>query len=179
MRCRRPHSWTNDDIWLRQSFDSETDHIQAASLVIFHDEDTEVYVNGQLIWKRGGYTTAYEAFGVTEALQKALRKGRNLLAVHTHQTVGGQFIDLALLCEPRDNQDRLLPAQTLQHRYSFTSDASDSVGGANGTLVGNAYITNNALVLPGGGNSDNPSRLCVNCPMASFPTTPRSPLNAG
>jgi hypothetical protein len=94
-------SWTNDDIWLRQSFASETAAIQAAALVIFHDEDTEVYVNGQLIWKRGGYTTAYEAFGVTEALRKTLRKGRNLLAVHTHQTVGGQFIDLALLVEPQ------------------------------------------------------------------------------
>jgi len=92
-------SWTNDDIWLRQNFDSSTDYIQDASLVIFHDEDTEVYVNGQIIWKRGGYTTSYEAFDVTEALRKALRKGRNILAVHTHQTVGGQFIDLALLCE--------------------------------------------------------------------------------
>ncbi|HUD47494.1 MAG TPA: LamG-like jellyroll fold domain-containing protein [Candidatus Baltobacteraceae bacterium] len=51
----------------------------------------------------------------------------------------------------------LLRAQTLQHRYSFTSDASDSVGGANGTLVGNAFITNGSLVLPGGGDSDGPS----------------------
>src|SRR5208283_3631596 len=38
----------------------------------------------------------------------------------------------------------------LQHRYSFTSDASDSVGGANGTLMGHAQIVNNALYLPGG-----------------------------
>jgi len=51
----------------------------------------------------------------------------------------------------------LLPAQTLQHRYSFTSDASDSVGGANGALVGNASISGGALLLPGGGDSDNPS----------------------
>jgi hypothetical protein len=53
----------------------------------------------------------------------------------------------------------LLQAQTLQHRYSFTSDASDSLGGTNwnGTLIGNAYITNDALVLPGGGTSDSPS----------------------
>ena len=59
-------SWTNADIWLRQSFDSQTGDIQAASLVIFHDEDAEVYVNGQFVWKQGGYTMAYEAFGVTE-----------------------------------------------------------------------------------------------------------------
>jgi len=93
-------AWTNDDIWLRQNFDSEADKIQSAALVIFHDEDTEVYVNGQAIWNRGGFTTAYETFDVTKALQGALRKGRNILAVHTHQTTGGQFIDLALLCEP-------------------------------------------------------------------------------
>lgn len=47
-------------------------------------------------------------------------------------------------------------AQTLQHRYSFATDASDSIGAANGTLVGNASITNNSLKLPGGGTSANP-----------------------
>ncbi|HXC97901.1 MAG TPA: LamG-like jellyroll fold domain-containing protein, partial [Verrucomicrobiae bacterium] len=51
---------------------------------------------------------------------------------------------------------QLLPAQTLQHRYSFTSDASDSVGGAAGTLIGNAFITNHTLTLPGGGTSASP-----------------------
>ena len=49
-----------------------------------------------------------------------------------------------------------LSAQTLQHRYSFTSNASDSVGGANGALVGNASIVNGYLNLPGGGTSANP-----------------------
>ncbi len=97
-------AWTNDNIWLRQNFNAESDAISAAALVIFHDEDTEVYVNNNLIWKRGGYTTAYEAFGVTEALKKALRKGRNLLAVHTRQTTGGQFIDLALLVEAQETK---------------------------------------------------------------------------
>ncbi|HWY74334.1 MAG TPA: LamG-like jellyroll fold domain-containing protein, partial [Verrucomicrobiae bacterium] len=49
-----------------------------------------------------------------------------------------------------------LPAQTLQHRYSFAGDASDSIAGANGTLTGNAYVSNNVLNLPGGGTSANP-----------------------
>jgi hypothetical protein len=38
---------------------------------------------------------------------------------------------------------------TLIHRYSFTTDASDSVGGANGTLNGDATIANGQLVLSG------------------------------
>ena len=44
-------------------------------------------------------------------------------------------------------------APALQHRYSFTGDASDSVGGANGTLKGNATILSGALQLPGGAGS--------------------------
>lgn len=38
---------------------------------------------------------------------------------------------------------------TLIHRYSFAADASDSVGGANGTLNGDATIANGKLVLSG------------------------------
>ncbi len=49
----------------------------------------------------------------------------------------------------------LLSAQTLLHRYSFVSDASDSVGTANGTVVnpngGSAVTFANGLTLPGGG----------------------------
>ena len=47
----------------------------------------------------------------------------------------------------------LPPPPTLQHRYSFVSDASDSVGGANGTIVapngGGAATIHNGLFLPG------------------------------
>jgi len=40
---------------------------------------------------------------------------------------------------------------TISHRYSFTSDASDSVGGANGTFMGDASVSGGQLVLDGGG----------------------------
>jgi arabinan endo-1,5-alpha-L-arabinosidase len=49
----------------------------------------------------------------------------------------------------------------LAHRYSFTSNAWDSIGMAHGTLKGNATITNNALTLTGapGGYVDLPGGL--------------------
>jgi hypothetical protein len=40
---------------------------------------------------------------------------------------------------------------TMAHRYSFTADASDSIGGANGTLMGDASVSGGQLVLDGGG----------------------------
>jgi hypothetical protein len=93
-------SWKTDDIWLRQKFDSGSDQFKFAELVIFHDEDTEVYVNGRPIWKGAGFLTSYEAYSVTEALNGAIKKGVNTIAIHTHQTTGAQFIDAALLVAP-------------------------------------------------------------------------------
>lgn len=92
--------WNTSDIWLRQSVEANGTGFKSAALVIFYDEDTEVYVNGQLIWQRSGFTTTYDGFVVTDTLRRALKKGKNTLAVHTHQTSGGQFVDLALLYEP-------------------------------------------------------------------------------
>ena len=90
-------AWRTPDIWLRRSFEWDGKDVKTAALVIFHDETTEIFVNGQLVWQRGGFNNAYESFEVTAALKQALKPGRNTLAIHTAQTGGGQFIDLALL----------------------------------------------------------------------------------
>ena len=92
--------WRTPDIWLRRAFDWDGVDWKTAALVIFHDETTEVFLNGKQIWHRGGFNTGYESFEVTKALKESLKKGRNTVAVHTHQTAGGQFIDMALLVAP-------------------------------------------------------------------------------
>jgi len=43
----------------------------------------------------------------------------------------------------------IAPPTVLSHRYSFASDASDSIGGANGTLMGSASVSGGQLVLDG------------------------------
>lgn len=45
--------------------------------------------------------------------------------------------------------DVIAPPTVLTHRYSFASDASDSIGGANGTLMGTASVSGGQLVLDG------------------------------
>ena len=52
----------------------------------------------------------------------------------------------------------------LAHRYSFTTDVSDSVGGANGTLGGSASISGGAVVLTGGANSSDAGISYVDLP---------------
>jgi hypothetical protein len=52
----------------------------------------------------------------------------------------------------------------LAHRYSFTTDASDSVGGANGTLNGDASISGGAVVLTGNTNAISGGYSSVHLP---------------
>jgi hypothetical protein len=60
-------------------------------------------------------------------------------------------------------------AAVLTHRYSFDSDASDVINGANGVLQGNAVIANGALVLDGTNSSVRlPNDLFTNYDSISF-----------
>ena len=91
--------WTSGDVFFRKTFEYDGGEIKKGSLVILYDEDTEVYVNGQKIFGAEKFITQYQLYSVTELLKKALKKGTNTIAVHTRQSSGGQYIDLALLVE--------------------------------------------------------------------------------
>ena len=89
--------WKSSDIWLRRTFELENKKLSRPQLLIHHDEDAEVYINGQLIAKLEGYTSSYIRAGLDEKARKALKGGSNCLAVHCTQTMGGQYIDVGLV----------------------------------------------------------------------------------
>ncbi|MCX7421924.1 MAG: hypothetical protein NT013_20585 [Planctomycetia bacterium] len=94
--------WETNDIWLRRNFDLKADgrtlnSLHELGLRIHHDEDTEVYLNGVLIGTASGYSTSYHERALGEAAKKALLPGQNVLAIHCHQTGGGQYIDVGLV----------------------------------------------------------------------------------
>jgi hypothetical protein len=94
--------WRTGAIWLLQEFEAHEAAFDAAILVIFHDDTTQLWLNGESIWKREGWTTKYQAFDITEALRKHLKPGTNILAAHVTQDRGGQFFDMALLIGNRN-----------------------------------------------------------------------------
>jgi hypothetical protein len=89
--------WRSGDIWIRRTF--QLDAVPRGSLRAFihHDEDAEVYLNGKLVLKLSGYGLSYSLQALEPAAEKALKSGRNVLAVHCHQTAGGQYIDVGLV----------------------------------------------------------------------------------
>ncbi len=89
-------TWATNDIWLRQSFSIPSVPATPA-LLIHHDEDAEVYINGQLVLAVKGFTSKYQVIPIDASKRSALTAGDNVMAVHCRQTEGGQFIDVHLV----------------------------------------------------------------------------------
>ncbi|MDR1120536.1 MAG: CotH kinase family protein [Dysgonamonadaceae bacterium] len=88
--------WQTEQIYIRTRFwlHSEDLHlIDKAFFQIFHDEDCQVYLNGQLALERRGYITNYQFFEFDKTL---LREDWNTLAIKCVQTEGGQLIDAGI-----------------------------------------------------------------------------------
>jgi hypothetical protein len=89
-------AWTTPDIWVRAAFDRK-DLSAPLALRLSHDEDVEIYLNGVLVCRRQGFITDYVVHRLEGPADAALRPGRNVLAAHCRQTVGGQFLDVQVL----------------------------------------------------------------------------------
>jgi hypothetical protein len=89
--------WKTDDIWIRRSFDLPKGAFDDLHLFIHHDEDAEVYLNGVLAAKVAGFTTDYGEESISPEARKALKPGRNTIAIHCKQTTGGQYIDAGII----------------------------------------------------------------------------------
>jgi hypothetical protein len=66
-------------------------------LEMHHDEDVEVYLNGALALKQSGFLMDYSEFDIRPEAQRALHAGTNTIAIHCHQTIGGQYIDVGIV----------------------------------------------------------------------------------
>jgi hypothetical protein len=89
--------WKTPEIYLRRDFTLDGPPPASASLSVHHDEDVEVYLNGVLAYQAAGSSKRYERVPVADAAVKALKKGRNVIAVHCKQTIGGQYVDVGLI----------------------------------------------------------------------------------
>ena len=90
--------WESDNLWLRREFTIEEDPAPFFELVLsmFYDEGPEIWLNGTKIVSREGYTTRYETFVLPEDACRALKQGRNVLAVHVRNAEGGAYFDIGL-----------------------------------------------------------------------------------
>ncbi len=95
--------WDTDDIWLRRQITMPDKRFPGLQFNVDHDEDVDIYVNGVLAARQGGFTTGYVTMDIRPSARALLKPNATVtLAVHCHQTTGGQNIDvgLASVAEP-------------------------------------------------------------------------------
>jgi hypothetical protein len=89
-------SWKTADIWLRRTLELPGGKTEGLGLVIHHDEDAEVYLNGVQLFSVKGFITDYAVVPLDDKAAQSLKPGKNVFAVHCKQTGGGQYIDVGL-----------------------------------------------------------------------------------
>ncbi len=89
-------AWSSSDIWLRRTVTLDRPvKANELALSLYHDEDVEVYFDGVLMTKQSGYASSYSLIPVK--LSQQLAAGPHVIAVHCHQTKGGQGVDVGLI----------------------------------------------------------------------------------
>ncbi len=86
-------NWNTADIWIRRDFNFNGKVSPKLHLLAHHDEDAEVYINGVAAVELDGFTGNYQPFELNAQALKALKTGKNMIAIHCHQETGGQYID--------------------------------------------------------------------------------------
>ncbi|MBN2560802.1 MAG: beta-galactosidase [Phycisphaerae bacterium] len=106
-------TWITSDIWLRREFHLDEVPQGDLRLHVYHDEDAEVYINGVPAGSFEQWVCSHILAEITVDGRRALKKGRNILAVHCHQTGGGQGIDvgLSLVVEAGDQPSDRVPTR--------------------------------------------------------------------
>jgi hypothetical protein len=89
--------WSTGDIWLRREFTMPASEPSDLQFYVYHDEDVELYINGVAAASESGFTTSYVPIEIRPAASALLKPAAKItLAVHCHQTEGGQGVDVGL-----------------------------------------------------------------------------------
>lgn len=119
--------WKSDDLWVRRTFNLSEDNVRNVYLKLNHDDNVEVYLNGEEIYKKDGWVDKYVYIPVRN---NNLVKGKNVLAVHIKNTAGGQHLDFGLVKEkPVKEGDNILSAVQKNVQIKATQTIYDFVCG--------------------------------------------------
>ncbi|MGZ3871808.1 MAG: glutaminase domain-containing protein, partial [Mucilaginibacter sp.] len=125
--------WRSKDIWVRRVFTYHKTDINKLYLKLHHDDDAEVFLNGEKINVSSGANGDLQYFPLNDEVAGKLKEGENVLAMHCANTGGAAWLDAGLADEikPTDHPELQLAVQTgvtinaTQTIYKFKCGAAD------------------------------------------------------
>jgi len=90
--------WKSKSIWVRREFELTDLTIEKLVLQLRHDEDVEVFINGELAYScdNSCYTSDYRNYPLSDLVKSKLKTGKNLLALHCMNANGWSWLDAGL-----------------------------------------------------------------------------------
>lgn len=123
-------AWTSKELWVRRAFHLSDPALKDLTLKLNHDDNVEVFLNGQLIYSFIGWTSnRFSYIPVKEAALKHLRKGRNVLAVHIRNTVGRAWLDAGLISSA-SSLKQIAAAEQKHFKFTATQTSYEFKAGA-------------------------------------------------
>jgi hypothetical protein len=91
-------NWNTGNIWLRKTVTLPNSKIVNPELVLYHDDEAQVYINGVLADSEDGFDNSFSTYEISSAALAQLKPGATItIAVHCHQDNGGQGIDVGII----------------------------------------------------------------------------------
>ena len=103
--------WTSKDIWVRRKFNFYNTDINKLVLKLYHDDNVEVYLNGEKIYNTTGWTSDFKLIPLKEKIKNKNKQGENVLAIHVANTAGGSYLDAGLVDEVKPRASDILLAK--------------------------------------------------------------------
>lgn len=131
-------TWKTEHLYFRESFDLASLKLEDLFLKISHDDDVDVYLNGERIyncddcWTDGDEFKYYE---ISKSTQKKLKKKNNVLAIHVKNNRGGQWLNAGIV-EKRKIKGEAIQAKQIALNMTATQTSYTLVcGGVNVDLT--------------------------------------------
>ena len=123
----------SEDVWMRRKVTIKDLNFNKLFLKFQHDEDVQIYLNGELIFNREGWTNKFLYIELNESIKKKFKVGENILAAHCYNSYGAAWLDVGILDEliPKDNNgietaiQKNVKLNATQTMYDFTCGSID------------------------------------------------------
>lgn len=116
-KARTP--WTTKDIWLRKEV-LISEIIDEPVLKISHDDDYEIFINGQrLMAEVGSSGRAYKYLRLDKEKGTLFKPGKNVIAVHCVNTGGDQYVDMGIGKVGAVEADMVFDINTVPQKMAF------------------------------------------------------------
>lgn len=128
--------WNTNDLWVRRTFTlKENESFDNLFLKINHDDNIDIYLNGQPIYHKQGWVNNYTYLNLGKELKANLKTGKNVLAFHVRNTAGGRFLDAGIVRKIETPASKMIVAaeqqetdvKAMETKYRFRCGKVDLV----------------------------------------------------